>query len=118
MKTKHIPAAEEALRDILKSDYAAATVGLKGASDQCVENFLTRVTLKRTLDGLLIRNLEKGNQAQNFLHTSTQSILNSKSSTYPFATVLKIWMDNTAHGWHLETKEDAHHTNCNWTLQY
>lgn len=56
LKTKHTQAAEEDLMDMLKIGYADASAGLKDASNQYVENVLTEMTLKGTLEDLLIKN--------------------------------------------------------------
>lgn len=95
LKTKHTQAAEEALMDILKTCYAAASAGLKDASYRYVENVLIGMTLKGTLDNLFIRNLELWSQASTFMDAFTQRVLTSRTFIYQLATLVNKLVEKT-----------------------
>lgn len=107
LQAKHTHAAEDALVDMLKTGYLAATDGVKNASYQFIENVLKEMTLKGTLDDLFIRNLERWSQAHHFMNAFTQRVLNARSFTNPLATFVKQRMDNSLDEWRLVDKEET-----------
>lgn len=88
LKTEHTQTAQEALKDVLKVFQAATTSGLSNGSSSYIENTLTEMAPKVTLDYLFIKNLKRWSQAAKCLETFTQRVIKSTSSTDAVPTYL------------------------------
>lgn len=107
-KTEHTQATKEALVDISATSHAAATNDLKDVFYSYTESILTRLTFKSTLNGLFVRNLERSNQALEFMGAFTHNVLNSKTFTNTLAKFAKEQIDNTVDEQRLNDKREAH----------
>lgn len=109
-KTEHTQGAEKALMDMLTTDHAAATNGLKDAFYSYIENIFTEMTLKGTLDDLVMKNLKRWSHAQEFMEAFAQRVPDPRTFTNPPATFAKQLMNSTVTEWRLNAKEETHQT--------
>lgn len=109
--TVHTQAAKEAVMDMPKTDYAAASADLKDASHHYVENSLTKMSPTETLNNFYLKNLERRSQASKFMDAFKQRVINSKTFMRPLATFVERTTDNTIDEWRLAARESTHNTN-------